>query len=521
MEMAAMSSPPKPRSPEPHRPGSGEVDPRKVRDVFAARDYTDGAILAQLGVDNLTQLRETDLDQILERTKGGSPLETLVRLFLAGAPASRESVARAVAPMRVEEWLGAGLLEAAGDGELRGALRVLPYFELLMAFDRPERARSAHEADYVMGIGRSTLTLANLTVRRPSRATLDLGTGCGILAFLAAPHSERVLAVDRNPRAIAIADWNARANGLDHVECRAGDLFAPVEGLRFDLVVTNPPFVISPATGYIYRDSGLAGDEITQRILREVPDFLEEGGFCHVLCNWAHFRGQDWRERLAAWFEGTGCDTYVLRSESSDAATYAATWIRHTEGDDPERHRRLFAEWMAYYGRLGIEGMGAGMIAVRRRAGRNWLRFEEAPEKMIGPCGDALLRIFGNLDFLHALPAGEPGDRILLEQRLRVNPELRLDQVLAPGEEGWTPVSTGLRLAKGLGWKADADPVTARLLASCDGRHPVGPLLAALARSIGASPSDLTRGALPLIRGMMERGILVSEGPVDGDWNAA
>ena len=98
------------------------------------------------------------------------------------------------------------------------------------------------------------------------------------------------------------------------MECREGDLFEPVAGMTFDLIVSNPPFVISPESRYIYRDSGMAGDEVCRKICREAPRFMTDGGFCQIICNWAEFKGQDWRERLKTWFEGSGCDVWVMRN---------------------------------------------------------------------------------------------------------------------------------------------------------------------------------------------------------------
>src|SRR4030081_1038241 len=92
----------------------------------------------------------------------------------------------------------------------------------------------------------SSRLLARLTIRRSIEVALDLGTGCGYQAVLAARHAERVIATDVNPRALAFTSFNALLNGAPNVECRQGDRFAAVEGLTFDLIASNPPFVVSP-----------------------------------------------------------------------------------------------------------------------------------------------------------------------------------------------------------------------------------------------------------------------------------
>jgi release factor glutamine methyltransferase len=72
---------------------------------------------------------------------------------------------------------------------------------------------------------------------------LDLGTGSGVCAVFAAKHARRVIAVDVNAAAVRCASINAQINRLeDKIEARHGDLFEPVAGERFDLILFNPPF---------------------------------------------------------------------------------------------------------------------------------------------------------------------------------------------------------------------------------------------------------------------------------------
>lgn len=487
--------------------GSDEVYAR-ARDVLGSAGFDDGGILAFLGQGELGDAKEGDVELLLAKTAGGSPLETLIRLFLVGADVAAGEAERAVAPMKLEAWLSAGLLESVDGDRIRGAVRLLPFRGLWLAFDRPERGRQVRAEDYVMGVGSSTLTLADLTVRRPARAALDLGTGCGLLAFLAARHSERVVATDRNPRAVGIAAFNARLNGLDAVSCREGDLFEPVGSERFDLVVTNPPFVISPASTFIYRDSGFEGDGITREIVRRVPQHLEVGGYCHVLCNWAHLRGEDWRDRLAAWAEGSGCDVWALCAETRDAATYASTWLRHTEGGEPGRVREQFADWMAFYERLGVEAVSAGSIHLRRRAD-GASRFRAGPQPSLrGAAGEAVAAGFEAWAFLDALGDGEAGRRGLLQSRLRAADALRLEQQLGLGEAGWTPERTLLRLTEGFGHEGAVDPLMADLVGRCRGREPLGRVLRELAVRAGVSERELEDAALPMVRALVEQGFL-------------
>ena len=121
--------------------------------------------------------------------------------------------------------------------------------------------------DHVLGISAASTSLAQLTLRAPVGSALDLGTGCGVQALHLAEHCRRVVATDVNRRALRLARFNADLNGVgDRVEVVEGTYFEPVAGGRFDLIATNPPFVISPATGerLVYRDSGLPGDRVVR-----------------------------------------------------------------------------------------------------------------------------------------------------------------------------------------------------------------------------------------------------------------
>lgn len=77
---------------------------------------------------------------------------------------------------------------------------------------------------------------------RHGERVLDMGTGCGVNAILAARRGAQVLAIDVNPAAVSAAELNARSAGVaDQIECRVGDLFEGIEE-RFDLIVFDPPF---------------------------------------------------------------------------------------------------------------------------------------------------------------------------------------------------------------------------------------------------------------------------------------
>src|SRR5687767_11014093 len=231
-----------------------------------------------LGATARTHLDRDELAPLLRRTAGGSALEVLARLFVLGTEVDLKQAQRAGGP---ETWL---VPDGYGVG---GAVRLQPVVhggvEVVVAHD-PGRAAEGVHAEQVLGVGAASLTLAAATPRHPVGRTLDLGAGAGIQALLAEDHSDVVVATDRNPRAVGFTRLAAVLNGVE-LDARYGDLLEPVAEERFDLVASNPPFVIGPAARYTYRDAGLTGDDLCRRLVAEIPRHLHVGGHAVLLAN--------------------------------------------------------------------------------------------------------------------------------------------------------------------------------------------------------------------------------------------
>src|SRR5439155_8386888 len=156
---------------------------------------------------------------------------------------------------------------------------------------------------------RPTHALASLTIRRPVARALDVGTGNGVQALLAARHATQVVATDVNERALEFARFNAALNDVHNVEFRSGSLLEPVAGERFDLVVANPPYVISPRTDYVFRDSGLGRDRVSEHLVRGLLGVLADGAFATVMISWISDE-DDVAAEPRAWLESSGCDAW-------------------------------------------------------------------------------------------------------------------------------------------------------------------------------------------------------------------
>ena len=232
-------------------------------------------------------------------------------------------------------------------------------------------------ADHVLGIGGATLTLLEMTVREQVDSALDLGCGCGIQALYLATHASRVVATDVSARACALTQFNAALNETT-IDVREGSLFEPVAGETFDLIVSNPPFVITPdsvrgTAGLLeYRDGGMDRDNLIAVILRDAPSCLNVGGTLQMLANWEipASRNPDtqWAQRVDAWLEGLPVDAWVVQRDVLEPARYVDMWIRDSGGQLMPRadYDRAFTSWLVDFRRAGTGAIGMGFVALRR-----------------------------------------------------------------------------------------------------------------------------------------------------------
>jgi hypothetical protein len=498
------------RSAPPVADGQSLAD---LRAVLERADYTNERIEAVLGVGELSAApEETAVHR--RRLDGDDPFSTIARLFLVGEAVEIPAVETALRPVSLDSMAALGLLENERD-HVRASARLLPHGDYYLASDHIAVEPSSN---WVAGIHAPSVTLAKLAVRLPVAATLDLGTGCGIQALLAAKHSERVVATDVNERALAFARFNARLNGIDVVEFRQGDLFGPVADERFGLIVANPPYVISPDTTYVYRDSELPRDAVCRQIVQSVAEFLAEGGFAHILVSWAHSPGEgnQWAEPLEDWVKGTGCDAWLLHYRTDDPLTHAAGWLRPLARSSPEEYEAALERWLDYLRRLEIEAVGYGAVVLRRRSGTsNWVRMDEIPIERLEPASEHTLRVFSAEDHL----AGLADESALLEERFELVEAHRLEQQLVCRDGRFDVESQTLALTEGLAFRAGLDRSTAMLLPHFDANRRLADVLAAAASDLEVEADDrgrYTTAALAVTRRLFELGFLVRSGGDSG-----
>lgn len=457
------------------------------------------------------------------------PVACLASLFLLGDEVPRRHVGTALAHVGVEGARALGLLDVSGPGggdRVRALVDLRPYaadtasgpLAWWLASDLGELATGGRlHGDHVLGAGGASLTLAQVTSRAPVGRVLDLGTGCGIQALHAARHARAVVGTDVSARALGFAAFNAALNGVE-LDLRAGSMLEPVAGEEFDLVVSNPPFVITPrdttaVPDYEYRDGGRSGDDLVADLVERVGTVLAPGGVAQFLGNWEIRRGRAWTDRVGQWLDASGLDGWVVQREVLDPAEYAETWLRDG-GTTPEREPAAWAAayeaWLDDFASREVESIGFGIVTLRRPAedsasGPRLRRLEENLGAVQQPLGPVIEASLAAEDWLRS-----HDDAALAAARLVVAPDVTEERHHVPGSAD--PRVVLLHQGSGFGRTVRASSGLAALVGASDGELAVGQIVGAIAALFEVSAVELGAELLPQVRDLVRNGFLTVSG---------
>ena len=320
------------------------------------------------------------------------------------------------APKRAfgDELLGllmdAGLLEDAGDGNVVSRLIMANLEDQLIVSD-PMGVRP----DTVMAVGPGTARLAallppDLTGQR----ILDLGSGPGSVAIVAASRGASAVATDLNPRAESFMRFNATLNGVD-IDIRLGDLYEPVAGEKFDFVVSHPPYVERPddVEPVLFLHGGEAGDELPFRVLSGVADVLVDGG--HAIVEF-HAPGppDTVGERVRDLVSAAGCDLALFTVKAGDPdARSVANALMH----DPDFGPAFDPAVTGYRDHLDRVGHEATALIVYMRKRPPGLPGEKWATMI---AGERLPTTWASMArYVHSIDVLQQGDEVLEATKVR------------------------------------------------------------------------------------------------------
>ena len=479
--------------------GQAAID--RLRDDLIGAGYSLDAVTDRLGDAGLAGLgRNSSVAASRALDGADDPQAAAIRLWLLQQPVPTAQLGW----LDLSDLREAGLIEGADD--VCATVEVKPYGSeqrqgWICSDQTPLDTRIARpRSDFVLGASPASTTLAQLVPRRDVGSALDLGTGCGIQTVHLADHADRIVATDLNPRALELARITLGLNRIE-ADLQLGSLYGPVAGQVFDLVVTNPPYVMSPPGGdLVYREGGFEADQLMREVVRSAP--LEPGGLLVVLGNWAMTEGQSWQERVAEWIPA-GHDALVLQREALDPFEYIEIWLADAGLAGSSGYLPGYRDWLEYFRRQRITGVGMGWIFVRNTGSAEPdVRLEEWPHAVHQPVADAVLAHFAGGQQAHW------PDEKLLAATLRRSDDLVQEAIGAPGAAD--PEHIVLRQRAGLGRAVVADTALAAVVGACDGDLPLGVLVDAVAGLLEVDGASLTTEILGQVRPLLAGGLLTA-----------
>lgn len=462
-----------------------------------------------------------------------SPVAVLTALFMLGEPVlataldaalPRTGAAGAAVIGLVGEPDEAGYVRARVDLRPHEAVDDAGEIRWWVASDLGELVTGrALAPDHVLGIGGAGLTLAGLTPRTRVRSALDLGCGCGIQTLYLLRHAEHVVATDVSERALSFTAFNAALAGVcvtgdpdagsggggGRLELLRGSLLEPVAGRRFDLIASNPPFVLTPPA---VREAGLplmeyrdAGGPVLPELVAGLREHLEPGAAAVMLGNWEHRDADSWREAVATWIP-EGLDGWVIEREVQDPVEYATMWLRDG-GLTPERDAEGFdaalGAWIDDFEVRGVQGVGFGYLIVHRplRPRDPWRLLEEVTTSGQGVLGHHVAEVLEVRERLAGLD-----DDAVADLRPVLAPDVTEERHLIPGAA--EPTVILLRQGGGLGRTIRASTVVAALAGVADGELSVGQIASAVVALTGEDAIGLRAEMVEATRHLITVGFL-------------
>jgi hypothetical protein len=279
-----------------------------------------------------------------------------------------------------------------------------------------------------------------------------------------------------------------------------------VRGERFDLILANPPFFVTPSVRRVYSDNSMELDGFCRMLIRQAPEHLNENGYCQMMIEWVQVRGQPWQDRLKEWLEDLGCDSQVLVSYVRSAADYVMIRAQEFREDElgAADQAALTTEWQTYFEGNRVEAVYGGFIVLRKREGQNRIRMEELGAPPMRPFGEFLRRTFENRDALEKHASEEE----MLATRPALPASARLVKQYAISPEGWKLASVDLQLGEGLPYSLALQPQVAEFVALCDGRKTLGEIANQFAGALGVDAVMLRRECCGIVRQLADRGMV-------------
>lgn len=459
----------------------------RLRRALTTTGYTSAAVAALVGAEAFQAYLDGwtgPAERALER---GGELGTLGRLFALGRVVAVAEV-EDLPTVTPEDLVDAGLIKVT-----RGRAHPLVAIDgiaadgdpIYLVADRIPLGESAPDPGFVGGITPSLETIIRLVPRRARGRVLDAGCRSGALALLLSADRDAVVATEGAERAAGFARFNIAFNQATNIELRDGDLYDPVAGEEFDLVVSDRPRLIPLDRA----GEGLAApaDHVTGDAVAGAGARLRPGGWAVMTAQWTLEDGESVDDHVANWLAGAGCDALVIHQRSESPESHVAARLRQLGRLAPAAASDLFNRWSEDLVAQKVTEVGTGVVVLRRRPeGQPWLTVRTLPALPPGDLTGALATLFHNQEWLSTRSeSGRMLDEILrLPSGVLLRPAPRVDN------GRWVTDGVTAEAAGGLFTGGRLSDTAAAVLSRCEGRNTLGQHFDEVYLGEGVKPPD-------------------------------
>jgi len=345
-----------------HLCGLTQEDFLPLYNLLKKIDYTEEAVFQRLGVDDIDDIMLKFLPVYIQSClKENTPLDKLIKIFILGRHLNDREIEGLLDEKHVKIYKNIGLLDLDNEGYL-SQVAIFPCKGKFFATDHMFTSGFLHNSVYPLGM--DSYLLARVLMKIEAGRTLDLCTGCGVHAIIAADTSRRVVGIDRNPRAINFAKFNALLNQADNVSFEIGDLYDPVKGEKFDWIIANPPFVPSPDITLYFRHGSSSGEGVLKRVVSGIPEHLADHGYAQLVTNLVFRENEDYLTKVLKWLHGFPVNILTLATRYNSVSSYIMDHIT-TDPTSPKFDEDLIL-WTNSYLENGIIAIGDGLIFMKK-----------------------------------------------------------------------------------------------------------------------------------------------------------
>lgn len=472
---------------------------------LAAAGYDGGylATLENIAGNMLQAARDPLVRSHLARHPG--PAATLAALFCYSYDAPADGVRQVLGAPLADALEAAGVIQSAA-GVTRSPFLLIPLDGQWFLSDRLDAG-----ADAVMGPGMTTLLMHRWLTAFPCERTLDLGCGAASLAIAAAARGARATATDVTDRALTLAAFNARLNGVE-IATAISDVGAALPRGAFDLVLAQPPYVACPEPGgaSTYLHGGRYGDELAMRFVADSAALLAPGGTALLFFDSAVRANDPLPPRLRAALEGASVAMLALMLPSASLDTHAVITAASHHPALGEGFARSAAAYREHFEALGVTAISRVILVLRRpgEGSANALyRVALQMPAAAPPQPQQLAAMVGALD-LASLPDG-----LLLGERVRAVTGARfVGEWDDPSEDA--PARLKMTLPEGsFAGSRELGDRGWLMFGLLDGSRTVGETVPLYAEACDTAPEQALAEVLGFVREGLARGLLCEAAP--------